>query len=86
MPIATTEWYPAMLDRVSAGDDALRAVNVSSSETLNTALHGFARAGSDGIRTSHDPRSWGREAEAAMAARVTAAYGQLGSVGGSGLR
>lgn len=47
--IATTEQYAAMLDAAAAGGYALPAVNVTSSETLNGALRGFAEAGADGI-------------------------------------
>ena len=47
--IATAEQYAAMLDAASAGGYALAAVNVTSSETLNGALRGFAEAGADGI-------------------------------------
>src|SRR3954468_14200779 len=47
--IATTEQYAAMLDAASAGGYALAAVNVTSSETLNGTLRGFAEAGADGI-------------------------------------
>ena len=49
MPIATPEQYRAMLDNARAGGYALPAINVTSSETLNAALAGFAEAGSDGI-------------------------------------
>lgn len=49
MPIATPEVYAAMLDRAKAGSFAYPAINVSSSQTLNAALQGFADAGSDGI-------------------------------------
>ena len=38
-----------MLDAAKAGGYAFPAVNVTSSETLNAALRGFAEAGSDGI-------------------------------------
>jgi fructose-bisphosphate aldolase, class II len=47
--IATTDQYAAMLDAASAGGYALAAVNVTSSETLNGAMRGFAEAGADGI-------------------------------------
>jgi fructose-bisphosphate aldolase, class II len=47
--IATTEQYASMLDAASAGGYALPAVNVTSSETLNGAMRGFAEAGADGI-------------------------------------
>jgi fructose-bisphosphate aldolase, class II len=49
MPIATPEVYADMLDRAKAGSFAYPAINVSSSQTLNAALQGFADAGSDGI-------------------------------------
>ncbi|MFA5606010.1 MAG: class II fructose-bisphosphate aldolase [Leucobacter sp.] len=49
MPVATPEQYAAMLDTAKAGGFAFPAVNVSSSQTLNAALQGFAEAGSDGI-------------------------------------
>ncbi|MGN6634064.1 MAG: class II fructose-bisphosphate aldolase [Oryzihumus sp.] len=49
MPIATPEVYADMLDRAKAGAFAYPAINVSSSQTLNAALRGFAEAGSDGI-------------------------------------
>ena len=49
MPIATPEVYAEMLDRAKAGSFAYPAINVSSSQTLNAALQGFAEAGSDGI-------------------------------------
>jgi len=49
MPIATPEVYNEMLDRAKAGKFAYPAINVTSSQTLNAALQGFADAGSDGI-------------------------------------
>ena len=49
MPIATPEVYADMIDRAKAGAFAYPAVNVSSSQTLNATLRGFADAGSDGI-------------------------------------
>jgi fructose-bisphosphate aldolase class II len=49
MPIATPEIYADMLDRAKAGGFAYPAINVTSSETVNAALRGFAEAGSDGI-------------------------------------
>jgi fructose-bisphosphate aldolase class II len=49
MPIATTEVYAEMLDRAKAGAFAYPAINVTSSQTLNAALAGFAEAASDGI-------------------------------------
>jgi fructose-bisphosphate aldolase, class II len=49
MPIATVEVYAQMLDEAKQRGFAYPAVNVSSSQTLNAALRGFADAGSDGI-------------------------------------
>jgi fructose-bisphosphate aldolase, class II len=49
MPIATPEIYADMLDRAKDGGFAYPAINVTSSETVNAALRGFADAGSDGI-------------------------------------
>ena len=49
MPIATPEVYAEMIDRAKAGNFAYPAINVSSSQTLNAAIKGFADAGSDGI-------------------------------------
>ncbi|MET8863567.1 class II fructose-bisphosphate aldolase [Nonomuraea sp. NPDC004580] len=49
MPIATPEVYAEMLDRAKAGGFAYPAINVTSSQTLNAALRGFAEAESDGI-------------------------------------
>ena len=49
MPIATPEIYSEMIDRAKTGGFAFPAVNVTSSQTLNAALRGFAEAESDGI-------------------------------------
>jgi len=49
MPIATTEQYRKMIDTAKAEHYAFPAINVSSTETANAALKGFADAGSDGI-------------------------------------
>ncbi len=49
MPIATPEKYAEMLDAAKDKSFAFPAINVSSSQTLNAALAGFAEAGSDGI-------------------------------------
>ena len=49
MPVASPEQYAAMLDAAKSESFAFPAVNVSSSQTLNAALQGFAEAGSDGI-------------------------------------
>ncbi|MFX0539666.1 class II fructose-bisphosphate aldolase [Ornithinimicrobium sp. Y1847] len=49
MPIATPEVYADMIDRAKAGSFAYPAINVTSSQTLNAAIKGFADAGSDGI-------------------------------------
>ncbi len=49
MPIATPEVYAEMLDRAKERSFAYPAINVTSSQTLNAAIRGFADAGSDGI-------------------------------------
>ncbi|HEX7716723.1 MAG TPA: class II fructose-bisphosphate aldolase [Marmoricola sp.] len=49
MPIATPEKYAEMLDTAKGNAFAFPAINVTSSQTLNAALAGFAEAGSDGI-------------------------------------
>jgi fructose-bisphosphate aldolase, class II len=49
MPIATPEVYTQMLDRAKDQGFAYPAINVTSSQTLNAALRGFADAQSDGI-------------------------------------
>jgi fructose-bisphosphate aldolase class II len=49
MPIATPEVYAEMIDKAKAGAFAYPAINVTSSQTLNAAIRGFAEAESDGI-------------------------------------
>ncbi|MDK1018679.1 MAG: class II fructose-bisphosphate aldolase [Actinomycetota bacterium] len=49
MPIATPDQYNAMLDAAREGKYAYPAINITSSETLNAAMRGFADAGADGI-------------------------------------
>ena len=49
MPVATPEIYAEMLDKAKRDSFAFPAINVSSSQTLNAALAGFAEAESDGI-------------------------------------
>ena len=49
MPIATPEAYADMIDRAKAGSFAYPAINITSSSTINSAIRGFAEAGSDGI-------------------------------------
>ncbi|GAA2081680.1 class II fructose-bisphosphate aldolase [Aeromicrobium halocynthiae] len=49
MPVATPEVYAEMLDKAKRESFAFPAINVSSSQTLNAALAGFAEAESDGI-------------------------------------
>ena len=44
MPIATPEVYAGMLDAAKAGQFAYPAINVTSSQTLNAAIRGFAEA------------------------------------------
>ncbi|MCP3426628.1 class II fructose-bisphosphate aldolase [Rothia sp. AR01] len=49
MPIATPDVYAQMLDSAKEKGFAYPAINVTSSQTLNAAIRGFAEAGSDGI-------------------------------------
>ena len=49
MPIATPEVYAEMFDRAKRQGFAYPSINVTSSQTLNAALRGFAEAESDGI-------------------------------------
>jgi fructose-bisphosphate aldolase class II len=79
--IATTEQYAAMLDAASTDGYALPAVNVTSSETLNGALRGFAEAGADGIIqvTTGAARylSGGAVEDMALGARAIAEYARV---------
>lgn len=49
MTIATPERYCEMLNAAKSGGYAYPAINVTSTQTLNAALQGFAEAESDGI-------------------------------------
>ena len=49
MPIASPSQYLEMLDAAREGGYAFPGINVTSTETLNAALAGFASADSDGI-------------------------------------
>ena len=47
--LPSPDQYVAMLDGAAAGRYAFPAINITSSQTLNAAMRGFAEAGSDGI-------------------------------------
>ena len=49
MPIATPDQYNEMLNAARESKYAYPAINITSSETLNAAMRGFADAESDGI-------------------------------------
>lgn len=49
MPVASPEVYAEMFQKAKEGKFAYPAINVTSSQTVNAALQGFAEAGSDGI-------------------------------------
>jgi fructose-bisphosphate aldolase class II len=69
-----------MLDAAHRRNYAYPAVNVSSSDTLNAALRGFAEAGSDGIiQVSIGAAEFasGAAKDAALGARALAAYAHL---------
>ena len=77
MGVPTTGEYAAMLDRAAEDGYAYPAVNVTSSQTLNAAIRGFAEAGSDGI-VEVTPGAGqylaGRSGDAARGARALAAF------------
>ena len=79
--IATAEHYAAMLDAAAAGGYALAAVNVTSSETLNGAMRGFAEAGADGIvqvtTGGAEFASGGAVRDMALGARALAEYARV---------
>jgi fructose-bisphosphate aldolase class II len=81
MPIATPEQYAAMLDDAAAGGHALAAINVTSSETLNGAMRGFAEAGADGILQvttgAAEFASGGAVRDMALGARALAEYARV---------
>ena len=54
MPVATPEIYAQMLDTAKEKGFAFPAINVSSSQTLNAALKGFAVPG----WTEQQTRDW----------------------------
>ena len=49
MPIVDREKYEAILDKAKEGKYAFPAINVSSMQTINAAIEGFAKANSDGF-------------------------------------
>lgn len=49
MPIATYDQYCQMLDNAKQGKFAYPAINITSLETINGVMEGFAEAGCDGI-------------------------------------
>src|SRR6476660_9847940 len=80
MPIASTNEYSEMLEAASTGGYALPAVNVTSSETLNAAMRGFADAGSDGIvqvTTGAADFLAGSSGDLATGARALAEYAHI---------
>ncbi len=77
MGIPTTEQYAAMLDAAAADGYAYPAVNVTSSQTLNAAIRGFAEADSDGIvqvSTGGGQYLAGASGEPVRGARALAAF------------
>jgi fructose-bisphosphate aldolase, class II len=80
MPLATPDQYGEMLDAAGSGEYAYPAVNVSSSDTLNAALRGFAEADSDGIiqvTTGAAEFASGAAKDAALGAKALAAHAHL---------
>jgi len=83
--LPSPEQYRAMLDGAAAGRYAFPAVNVTSSQTLNAAMRGFAEAESDGIvevtvggarylSGAADDGAAGARAFAALAGELAARY------------
>jgi fructose-bisphosphate aldolase, class II len=75
--VPDSEQYAQMLDAAAEAGYAYPAVNVSSSETLNAALRGFAEAESDGIvelTTGGAAYVSGAVRHAASGARALAAF------------
>jgi fructose-bisphosphate aldolase class II len=70
-----------MLDAASAGGYAVAAVNVTSSETLNGAMRGFAEASADGIvqvtTGAAEFASGGAVRDMALGARALAEYAHV---------
>jgi fructose-bisphosphate aldolase class II len=81
MPIATPDHYRELIDAARAGSYAYPAVNVSSSETLNAAMRGFAEAGSDGIvqvsTGGGEFASGGAVSDMALGAKAIATYARI---------
>jgi len=80
MPIVTAEKYAAMLDSAASGAYALPGVNVTSSQTLNAALRGFAEARSDGIlqvSTGGGEYASGAVEDMVVGARALAAFARV---------
>jgi fructose-bisphosphate aldolase, class II len=81
VPVVTPEKYNAMFDAAKAGHYAFPAINVTSSETVNAALRGFAEAESDGIiQVSTGGGSFASGShvgDMALGARALAEYGEL---------
>ena len=80
MPIASAAEYKAALDRALKDGYALAAVNVTSSQTLNAAIRGFAEAGADGIvqiTTSGALYASGSAEDMALGARAIAEYAHV---------
>jgi fructose-bisphosphate aldolase, class II len=80
MPVATPTQYAEMLDAARDGRYALPAINVTSSQSLNAALRGFAQAGADGIvQVSMGGGAYasGAAEDPALGARALAEYARL---------
>jgi fructose-bisphosphate aldolase class II len=80
MALATPRQYRDMIDAARAGGYAYPAINVTSSQTLNAALRGFADARSDGIvqiTTGAAEYLSGPAADIAAGARAFAAFAHV---------
>jgi fructose-bisphosphate aldolase class II len=81
--LPTPDQYKAMLDGAAGGRYAFPAINVTSSQTLNAAMRGFAEAESDGIVqiTVGAARYLSGGRDAVAGARAFAALGEELSAG-----
>ena len=80
MPLPTPDQYRAMIDAAATDHFAYPAVHVTSTQTLNAAIRGFAEAGADGIvqvTTGGGAYLAGTSADPVLGARAFAAVAHV---------
>ena len=86
-PEETREAVSYGVVKMNFGSDTQYAFTHAVAGPVLAHYEGVLKVGGGvGEKRAYDPRSWGREAEAAMAARVAETCVQLGSAGRSPLR